>query len=494
VNYRKTEESPRDNPGYWLSRKVTEYSASHHLWKKGERIMVAVSGGADSVALLHILNGLSPILELELTVVHLDHGLRGQVSQDDARWVEDLSLRLNIPYIGGRLDPASEEEECGRSSEEAARIARYAFFREVSDRTGITTIALAHHADDQAETVLMKLLRGCSPAGLGGMRVSRQDGTLRIIRPLLSARRWELREFLTSSGESFREDLSNRDCRFLRNRLRHELLPLMEKEYNPKIKEGLIHLAGMVRDRDDYLRDRLGDTFSRVVSKTDEGIKIDCKRFNFLTDFEQGEVLRHVLWEAGVNGPRRSYFKDLKRSIVGPSGSCLDIAGGVMALRVDDNLIINNGLSACGTEPLAPLELSIPGEMIIKEIGAKITVRQYRRPQLIELNQTVNLKQYWKNYPAGGELKEYLDRDRVIEPIMVRSRLPGDRYRPLSMPGSRKIKDILIDDKVSGSIRDSIPVLADAEGIIWLAGYRPAHRCRVRQNTENILEITLIPV
>jgi tRNA(Ile)-lysidine synthase len=494
VNSRKTDESPRDNPGYRLSRKVTEFAAFHHLWKEGERIMVAVSGGADSVALLHILHGLSPILDLELTVVHLDHGLRGQVSQDDARWVEELTRRLNIPYIGGRRDPASEVEEGGRSPEEAARIARYAFFREVSDRTGITTIALAHHADDQAETVLMKLLRGCSPAGLGGMRVSRREGPLRIVRPLLSARRWELREFLTSIGESFREDLSNRDCRFLRNRIRHELLPLMEKEYNPKIKEGLIHLAGMVRDRDDYLLDRLGDTFSLVVSKTDDGIKIDCKRFSTLPDFEQGEVLRQVLWEAGVNDPRRSYFKDIKRSIAGPSGSCLDLAGGVMAFRKDDNLIINTGLSTNCIEPLTPLELPIPGEIIIESIGAKITVRQYCRPRLLEFKQTVNLKQYWENYPEGGDLKEYLDGDQVIEPIMVRSRLPGDRYRPLSMPGSRKIKDILIDDKVAASIRDSIPVLEDAEGIIWLAGYRPAHRCRIRKETRNILEISLIPV
>lgn len=494
MNSRKVKSSLRDNPEYELSRKVDEYAAFHHLWKKGERIMVAVSGGADSVALLHLLRGLSPILRLELMVVHLDHGLRGGVSRDDARWVEALSERLNIPCISGRRDLAEEMEEDGRSPEEAARIARYAFFAEVSERTGITTIALGHHADDQAETVLMKLLRGCSPAGLGGMRVFRREGDLRIVRPLLAVRRWELRKFLASAEESFREDISNQDHRFLRNRIRHELIPLLEGEYNPRVKEVLIHLSEMERDRDDYLRDRLRDTFSRVISESRDGIKIDCKLFRNLTDFEQGEVLRNLLWRAGVEGPHRSYFRDLKRSITGPSGRRLTLPGGVTALREYDILIVKTGLSFRWNQVFAPRELPVPGEMVITEIGVKVIVRQYPRPQLMDFKHPVNLKQYWENYPEGGGLKEYLDRDRTVAPLMVRSRLPGDRYRPLSMPGSRKIKDILIDEKVPSSLRDSIPVIKDGEGIIWLAGYRPAHRCRVRKDTGTILEINLLPV
>ena len=446
------------------------------------------------MALLHLLHGLSPILELELTVVHLDHGLRGQLSLDDARWVEALSRRLNIPCITERRDLAVEMKEGGRSPEEAARIARYSFFREVSERTGITTIALGHHGDDQAETVLMKLLRGCGPAGLGGMRVSRQDGTLSIVRPLLPVHRWELREFLSSIGESFREDLSNQDHRFLRNRIRHELIPLLEKEYNPKLKEGLIHLAGMVRDRDDYLEDRLRDTFSRVISESEDGIKIDCNNFRSLSAFEQGEVLRNLLWRSGVSGPHRSYFRDLKHFIAGPSGRRLTLPGGVTAMREYDTLTFTTALPSCWKNAFSPREVPIPGEILIKEIRAKIIVRQYTRPQLIDFNQPADLKQYWKNYPEGGHLKEYLDRDRIVAPLMVRSRLPGDRYRPISMPGSRKIKDILIDEKVPGSIRDSIPVIEDRKGIIWLAGHRPAHSCRIRKETGTILEISLIPV
>lgn len=494
MNSRNAKPSPRDNPGYRLSRKVNEFAAFHHLWEKGERIMVAVSGGTDSVALLHLLHGLSPGLGLELTVVHLDHGLRGPVSRDDARWVQVLSERLNIPYIAGRRDLTVEMKAGGRSPEESARIARYAFFCEVSEQTGISTIALAHHADDQAETVLIKLLRGCSPVGLGGMRVSRREGSLRLVRPLLAVRRWELREYLASIGESFREDLSNQDCRFLRNRIRHELIPLLEKEYNPKVKEGLIHLAGMVQARDDYLRERLREPFSRVISESEDEIKINCELFQQITEYEQGEVLRRVLWKSGVSELHRSCFHDLKRSIAGPSGRRLNLPGGVTAFREYDILTIKTGLSCRGNPAFSSRELPVPGEIIIKELDAKIIIRQYPRTRLKVVKKSVDMGQYWNNYPEGGGVKEYLDRDKVSLPLLLRTRIPGDRYRPLSMVGSRKIKDILIDAKVPGSIRDSIPVLEDGEGIIWLAGYRPVHRCRVRKETGTILEISLVPV
>ena len=188
-----------------LSEKVSEFAVRQKLWKKNDRIMIGVSGGGDSVALLHLLHRLSTIDGLKLTVVHPDHCLRGSASREDAAWVRHLASRLNIPCVTGRWDIPPEEKESGRSPEEAARIARYGFFQKISARTGITTVVVAHHADDQAETVLFKLLRGSSPAGLGGMRPSRQEGFLRIIRPLLTVRRRELREYLDSIGEGYRK-------------------------------------------------------------------------------------------------------------------------------------------------------------------------------------------------------------------------------------------------------------------------------------------------
>ncbi len=476
-----------------LSKRVAAYAALHRLWQRGERILVAVSGGGDSVALLHLLHQLGPARDLKLTLIHLDHGLRGQASREDARWVGELAERLNIPSIVEHRDLTTEIGKSGRSPEEAARDVRYTFFQEVSERSGITTLALGHQADDQAETVLMKLLRGCGPAGLGGMRPSRKEGRLRIIRPLLELWRRELRDYLTTIDEPYRNDLSNLDCRYLRNRIRHELLPLLEMGYNPKLKEILLHLSGMERERDNFIRDRLRRTLPGVFSKTGNRLELDCKRFSRLTGFEQGEILREVLTKAGVMDPNRRHFKALERIIAGQSGRRLIPGGGVTIVKEQDRLIIAID-PPFRSGPVLPLrELLLPGEIVVESIGARIIARQYPRPRSLSFHRPVDLKQYWKSYPRGGVLREYLDRDRIVEPLTVRGRHSGDRYRPLSMKGTRKIKDIFIDAKVPLSLRDLVPVIADGKKIIWLAGYRPAHHCRVREETETILEISLVP-
>ncbi|MEA1927569.1 MAG: tRNA lysidine(34) synthetase TilS [Candidatus Auribacterota bacterium] len=494
MNHGKTDSPRRDNSEKRLMRKMNEFVGRERLWQKGDRIMVAVSGGGDSVALLHLLHRLSSISDLKLTVVHLDHSLRGAASREDALWVRELAERLNIPCIAEKRDLTGKEKKAGLSPEESARDARYKIFGEVSKQTGITTIALGHQADDQAETVLLKLLRGCNPSGLGGMRPFRREGELRIIRPLLEFRRSELREYLDSIGESFREDLTNQDPRFLRNRVRLHLLPLLEDKYNPAIREGLIHLSGLERDRDDYLRNQLREVSSSVVSESGQGFEIDCERFIQLSGFEQGEVLRGVLIQVGVGSLHRRYIQALKRSVEGPSGRSLDLPGGIIAIRENDILRILTWPASGLSTGISLQSVPIPGEIIIKEIGAKITVRRFNQSGINNLKKPVDLKGYWESYPEGGGLKEYLDNDRVVGPLAVRSRLPGDRYRPLFMKGSRKIKDIFIDNRVPGSLRDSIPVILDEKGIIWPIGYRPAHRCRVRKETRAILEINLKPL
>ncbi|MDP8213627.1 MAG: tRNA lysidine(34) synthetase TilS [Candidatus Euphemobacter frigidus] len=477
-----------------LAGRVKRFAVSHRLWKKGERILVAVSGGADSVALLHLLYRLKEEEDLKLTVVHLDHGLRGQASEADSRWVRELAGRLDIPCLVERRVVSAKLRRGGHSPEESARDVRYTFFRDLSERTGINTLALGHHADDQAETVLLKLLRGCHPAGLGGMRPYRLDGTLRLIRPLLEIRRRELVDFLSAIGESFREDISNRDRRFLRNRLRHELLPLLETEYNPRIREVLVHLAGMERKRDDYLKDRMHESFQAVAAELEQGLVLDLPLFKQLSSFEQGEILRELLWKAGFNDPHRRVHRDLERIIKGPSGRRLTLPGRLTVLKEQQRLIIKKGPGGVTGFRAFSRELAVPGETEIELIRAGIVVREYPRPPEITFRPGPGLKRYWEDYPGGGVLKEYLDRDTVVLPLLVRSRRPGDRYQPLGTAGNRKIKKILIDEKVPGSLRDLIPIIADAEKIIWLAGYRPDHRCRVREETRTILEISLVPL
>ncbi|MFH1038562.1 MAG: tRNA lysidine(34) synthetase TilS [PVC group bacterium] len=475
-------------PGTDVFRRMATFADRQGLWKRGESILVAVSGGADSVALLHLLRRLSPLLDLDLRVVHLDHGLRGEAAKDDARWVRELAGRLNISCIAERRDVPAAIRKTGRSPEDAARMVRYEFFREVSERTGIAAVALGHHADDQAETLLLRLLRGGGPGSLGGMRPARKEGNLSFIRPLLSIRRGELRDYLEGIGEPFREDASNRDHRYLRNRIRHRLLPLLEADYSPRIREILVHLAEMEGERDDFLRDRLRPLFASVDPGT--GPAIDCALFQGLTRFEQGEMLREFLRKAGVENAHRRHVKNLERIIGGQSGRRLNVGGPGVVLKEHDRLIV---VPRAAPGSLHPWRLAIPGEAVIGEIGARLIARQYPRPAPLVLKQEVGLKKFWESYPRGRILREYLDRERVVPPLTVRSRLPGDRYSPLGMKGSRKIKEIMINARVPLSRRDLIPVIEDGEKIIWLAGYRPEEGCRVRDETKTILEISLVP-
>lgn len=471
-----------------LVRRMADYGERHRLWKKGDRILVAVSGGADSVALLHLLRRLQSTMNFALTVVHLDHGLRGEESRRDRCWVEELAARLELPCIAARREVGPVREAGGYSPEEAARRVRYSFFREVSRRSGIGILALGHQADDQAETVLLRLLRGGRPAALAGMLPARNDGELLLVRPLLSFRRMELLAFLEEIGEGFREDLSNRDPAFLRNRVRHRLFPLLEEEYSPRLRELLAVLAEREREREDYLHSRLEESCRKLVRPSPQGGALDCGLFRRAAPLEQGEALRCLLVRAGVLSPHRRHFRDLKRLALGPSGRRLDLPGPVSALREGGWLLVDRRREP-ETLPTRPLE--IPGELIIEPLPFRIRTRVYPAPPDPSFIRSAVGRE---KFPGPGPWREYLDRERVVPPLAVRSRLPGDRYRPLGMAGRKKVKKLLAEAGVASSRRSLVPVVADREKIIWLVGARPNHHCRVREDTREILELTLEPL
>jgi len=474
-----------------LLRRLAAYGIRHRLWREGDRILVAVSGGSDSVALLHLLRRLGKEMNFELTVLHLDHGLRGEAAREDRRWVEQLAARLGLPCIADRRAAGPVKREGGYSPEEAARRVRYEFFRDTSRRTGVRILALGHQADDQAETVLLRLLRGGRPAALAGMLPARREGELLLVRPLLSFRRDELRAFLGEIGEGYREDLSNRDPGFLRNRVRHRLLPLLEREYSPRCRRLLVELAEREREREEYLRDRLAERCRSLVRPAGGGPALDCGLFRRAPALERGEVLRFLLARAGVYSPHRRHFRALERLAFGPSGRRFDLPGPALARREGDLLII---APVRETPALPALVLEIPGEVVIEPISSRIRARVFPAPPGPAFLRSAAGQKLPERIPGPGSLREYFDRDRVAPPLVVRSRLPGDRYQPLGMEGRKKIKKILTESGVPLSQRPLVPVVADRERIIWLAGHRPGHHCRVRKDTRRILEITLEPL
>ncbi len=466
-----------------LVRRMEAYASRHQLWRRGDRLLVAVSGGADSTALLQLLWRLARRQRLDLTAVHLDHGLRGESARADRRWVEELADRLGIPCFSGRREVGPVIEGGGSSPEEAPRRVRYDYFREAARETGVGILALGHQADDQAETVLLRLFRGGRPAALAGMLPSRMEGELRVVRPLLSFRREELLAFLEEVGEGFRRDSSNRDPRFLRNRVRHHLLPLLEAGYSPRCRELLVELAEREREREEYLRVVLDTRCRDLIREGPGGPFLDCDRFLRAAPPERGEALRRLLACSGVSSAGRRHFRALERLALGPSGRRYDLPGPAVACREGEDLFISSGREE---KSLPERVLEIPGEAEIKEIPARLRIRILPvEPGMAGTGGAGT------GGDGPGTLREYFDRERVQPPLTVRSRRPGDRYRPLGMEGRRKVKKLLAESGVPLSRRGLVPVIEDREKIIWLAGHRPHHRCRVREDTREVLEITL---
>jgi tRNA(Ile)-lysidine synthase len=257
------------------------------LLAPGEPFLIGVSGGPDSVALLDVLvqSGWRP------HVCHLNHQLRGADSDADAEFVRQLAQRHGLPFTIEKRDVAALVAERKLSIEDAARRARHEFFAVVAKQTGIKTLALAHNADDQVETFLLRLLRGAGATGLSGMELERPLGGVRVIRPLLGVRRNEILEYLASKKLPWREDASNADVRFTRNRIRHVLLPLLEREFNPAVRDTLLRTAEILRDEDSYLTRHVSDA---IYSPAYSGDEIDVEAFAGWSPAVQRRVVR--LW------------------------------------------------------------------------------------------------------------------------------------------------------------------------------------------------------
>ena len=326
--------------------KIRQALATHQLLFPRARVVVAVSGGADSVALLHALVSLRPAWKLVLHVAHLDHGLRDG-SREDAAFVRALAAAWDIPCTAARQDVRAACERGGWSLEDGARRVRYAFLLGVANEQRASHIALAHTADDQAETVLMRLVRGCGIVGLSGIPVKRRVEETWIVRPLLDVWRREVLAYLTDAGLTFREDPSNRDLRFVRNRIRHELLPLLERNYNPNIKQALTQLAEQNHWDAAYLQDAAGRQWKRAVklptaSHGRREAAISIAAFQRQPKAIQRQLMRQAVQR--VHGETvqlefRHWVEAERLFAARPVGTRVDLPGGVQLRREKERVI-----------------------------------------------------------------------------------------------------------------------------------------------------------
>jgi tRNA(Ile)-lysidine synthase len=470
-----------------------------HLFPDSGVVVVGVSGGPDSVCLLHLLKCLSGpeggYASINLHVAHLNHGLRGETSRADAAFVADLATLWGLPYTSGQADIPALAQQDHRSLEDAARQARYAFLRQVAASVGAERIAVAHHADDQVETLVMHWLRGSGLAGLAGMRALEGD----VIRPLLSISRAEILRYCQQHQLSYREDASNLDRRFLRNRIRHDLLPVLE-QYNPNLRETLLRNAAVLAEEDAYIQAQVDARWSEViVSEASSHLEGDVERYRRLPL----ALRHHVLLRAGlqVSGGEthleQRHVEACDALLLRASGSgALHLPGRLRLRRVYGRFTLEYATEpAPGSKtPCAlaqcrePVPLAVPGEARLP--GTRWLVRG----RVLEGKSSP---------PPGFERGNaegqwgYMDLDAVerYEPLHVRTRRAGDRFRPLGMLKEKKLQDVLVDAKIPREERDTLPLVCGADGgILWVAGYQVADLVKLMPTTRRVLALELAAV
>ena len=429
-------------------------------------VVVAVSGGVDSTVLLDVLDGLG----YRLHVAHLDHALRPD-SAADSRFVVAEAQRRGLPCSVERRDVGEYARTESLSLEEAGRRQRYAFLDQVADQTGSEFIALGHHADDQAETVILRLLRGSGATGLGGMAIVREG---RYLRPLLAVRRAEIEKYARQRGLRYREDPSNRDPRFLRNRVRGELMPLL-KSYNPNIAEVLNRTAALLKAEDDLLAELTQEALDTVIcERCKDKVALDRNRLLAYHIAMQRRVLRAVLQGlAATEGPFNFAHIEQVRSWIGAGDKHLRVLGaGLRGQGCGTRYILRRG-----QRPPVAHCFDIPGARVLREHSVEIRV------------QIVSSEHFDKAQLGGAQVA--LDADRLGARVQVRSQRPGDRFQPLGMEGHKKLSDFLIDAKWPKISRDEVLVLTQGEEIAWVAPLRSSQAFKIKSTTRRIALCTL---
>lgn len=442
------------------------------MFAPGDRVVVGVSGGPDSVALLDVLYRLRGQLGIELVVAHLNHLLRGREAAADAACVARLADRYGLPLVLEECDVREAWRRRGGSLQAVAREVRYRFYERAAEETGAVRVALGHQADDQAETILFNFLRGTGIAGLAGIPPVRE----RYVRPLLAERRRTIEEYCRERGLAPREDASNVKPVYTRNRLRLELIPYLEREYNPNLVPTLLRMAEVLREEEALLEAEAGRVLAGVMRAEGEGaVVLERRPLLELPPALQRRVIRGA-WDVlpdGAELPFEHVQRILNLARRPRGGGRVDLPGGARAEREGDRLVLRRG----GGERPAPFSypLAVPGETAVPEAGKVITATVAGAAD--------GLPDPRRLAPRGT----VLDLDRLAPPLTVRSRRPGDIFRP-SGGGTVKLKKFLIDAKVPRSMRDAVPLVVDAEGrIAWVAGLRTAEFCRLTPRTRRAL-------
>ncbi|MNZ77407.1 tRNA(Ile)-lysidine synthase [compost metagenome] len=464
------------NLRYELERSVEE----HELWRKGDRIVVAVSGGPDSMALLHMLASIAQTYSLSIMAAHVNHGFRVQESALELEVVKGYAAKLGVPCETIVLDLPGYIEEKRLNGQAAAREKRYAFLHDAAERFGASRIALAHHADDQAETVLMRVIRGTGLTGLSGMHIKRHEKNVELIRPLLRMKKLDILRYCEEHDVPFCTDSSNLERHYFRNVIRLDVLPYLS-EYNPQLSQSLQRLAEVAGAEDDWMEQQAESLFGQLVLASPDECVISCTDLRGLHVALQRRLIKLILSYLSL-GMDKITFEQIETmrgaaSALAPGTWRIDAGSGIQCLREYDRM-------------RWLLSAKLPtGDMdgYTYEVGrhsVSLTVAPagwtFDFVQAEEAQSRKPVSRYEAIFDAA-ELKY---------PLVVRNRRLGDRIQVLGLNGSKKVQDMFVDEKLPPSERELYPLLFDAAGrLLWIPGIRRSNHALTDTHTTSFLFI-----
>ncbi len=457
-----------------------------NVYEAERAVVVAVSGGADSLCLLHALHRIWKGRGA-LHVAHLDHMLRGDASCEDARFVAAQAALLGLPCTVGSRDVSAYRARLRCSLEEAAREARYSFLATVARELGAVCVLTGHTRDDAVETVLLHILRGTGVHGLRGLEsVSPfpsgldgewSGGSLRLVRPLLEVSRADAREYCGSLGLEPREDASNASLAYQRNRVRLKLLPEM-RQVNPRVDDALLRLASSAAQDDDHIAETARGIFEGIAQCNRDQVRIKLPGFLGASAAVQARLIVLTLTHltGGARDVSAEHIQAVRDVAAGSVGRQVDLPSGISWRRGYTELtaLRRGSMDAVQAQVLAPVVLPVPGEVELPT--GRLTAHVVTVDECDDRGPDVAC----------------MDAERVGSSLIVRKRLPGDRFQPLGMCGEKKLQDFMVDAHIDVRDRDHIPIVCSHQHIVWIAGWRVDDRVRITPDTRRVLRLQYV--
>lgn len=453
-----------------MIEKVLRTIEKYNMIEKDDKIVMGISGGPDSLCMLDVLFNLKGKFNLKLYVVHINHMIRGEDAKKDAAFVEKLCKDLDLPFFLFEENVPYLAKKMGLSEEQAGRYVRYKAFEETLKKVGGNKIAVAHNKNDVAETVLLNILRGTGLRGLIGIKPVNGN----IIRPLIEIERREIEKYLKDKNLHPRIDHTNYEDLYTRNKIRLKVIPYIEEVFKIDLVENLSRMAAILLEEDDYLEAKCEEVFNQICEINGEEIKVDVDALKSQhTAIKRRLVKRMYLYVKGeTDGLEYGHVEDVLNLLDKPTSSKIDLPFEIEALKMYNNLVIRKKKTK---EKVKFKEvLKIPGVTTIEGIGKF-------KAYVVDISQVDDFNK--------GEYIKFFDYDKIKGEIVVKSREDGDRFSPLGMRGTKKLKEFFIDEKIPREERDYIPLVAIGKEIVWVVGYRMSEKFKVDKNTSKVLVI-----